>query len=940
MTKYTVSYGLIPPQSANINESHILPITKIIQSRENPDLVLTCGRDGTVIRHFQNNGEWQRLRMQTNSDWVSDMVELDSGRFVVVSHDFFVCLLTLNSKGNAWSSRMLGYHDDYVKKVVTLGKTESGDWRFATCGLDMKIKVWTLRDNGASDLVRTINNAQAEQTGSLYALVSVGSAGLPFDMVAGDNNGNLVLCSSETGEKYATISSAHSTNIKLLHSLDNGNRILSSSSDGMLKLWNVAKLHVNEGSDALIHSWKWPSPVWCIQGETSSQLLLGDSRGSITQLTIQGSRWDSPILKVVVASPQAETKGTLAMLDRGLEGLWYSFSGDSNLHVHNTNTGAIRTLEGGFALVKSCLLMNRRQVITQNTRGIIQRWDVISCELLDTFDPSEGDFDHLVETHNTREILPHWCSVSIKTGKVFVQFSPKFLTTEVYGSALEHYRIVNDINIEIDDRYNLGRIAVNSIFNEFISYVSGKDRTFRKDLIARKSSVPSSPYQGPHDPSQVDLTRPSMKDKRKLSLFTKLSMGNNRSSGTPTSMPSTPVASERSALPIEDSFALPPSVASPLESASSEKPFLSKRSASAGSLLTQKFKFLSTDGGALEPSLSNVEHSDAEAEAAHVEKTPPSSSEDKDAKLNSSFITSLDNSEVQDVQKTGNTEPGQANIERKKEHLADYVAELRDEYLKEFDLSSSSFKILGRKPPVSKITREEESPIIEIKAGVLILVNCWKEGSCGDTVSFSTYLPAPQYGDNAKSGNIHIFENLERNLPYWMAKALLKDEKGAKEYPKLTFILKPWQAPDTPQNSESSLNSQQSQTAAGQGQHHQHHHNHHHLPFHRNKHTDRGHDQTIKPLPSVPESHTKLHAASMIKVKKILNYVVDRFDTKTAEMKARTPPSEWLEILCKNQLLDNEMALSSVKTLYWKSQGDIILEYRRKLNRGTVLNET
>ncbi|SCU85486.1 LANO_0C04412g1_1 [Lachancea nothofagi CBS 11611] len=935
MNKYTVTYGLVPPQSTNIHESHILPVTKIVQSRSYSNLILTCGRDGTVIKHTEKGGVWQRLRMQTSSDWVSDIVELDHDRFIVVSHDFFVCLVTLNPENDTWTSRMIGYHDDYVKCVAALDKSGSDDWTFATCGLDMKVKIWRLLENGSSTLLHTVDNSQPEGTGSLYAMISIPVGDLPFDLVAGDNNGNLILISSESGGKNCLISSAHDTNIKQLHLMNDGSYIISTSADGVIKLWDTRKLHISGGSEALVHSWKWESPVWCIQGTVFNQFTVGDSRGVITRVSILDDAWDSPQLTTIVSPPQTTTKGILAMLDRGDDKLWYSYSGDSNLHTLDTKTGIVETLKGGYALLKSSLLTNRRQVITQNTESTIQKWDIVSCELLETFDAAMGNFDDMVSSHNTKEILPHWCSVSIKTGKLFVKLSPKFLSTEVYGSALEHYNVVNDIKIEIDERYNLGRIALNSLLNEFISYIIAKDKSFRKELVAKKSSVPGSPSQAPTDSSQSETIRPSFKDKRRLSLFTKLST-NNKQSPTLTSLPNTPLMLEGSSIPTDDSFALPPPATAPQDSDSAKSakpelpkaPLLAKRSASTGSLLAQKLKLLSTNTSSQASNSSDVGNQTSENKTAPVENVPQTSGEDLEG-LKWSTLNNHQNDEKKLIE--GNSEHdkdakvGSDSSEQKQKFLSDFLVKLRDEYIKEFD-ATTSFKILGRKPPSSKITREDKSPIIEIKAGVLLLVNCWKEGSSGDTVCFSTYLPAPQYDDTGRSDKTRdhqIFDSLESNLPYWTAQALFKDEKTAKDYPKLTFVLKPWQNPDLQHNPEPAHTSEESQT----------HHNHHHLSFHRHKHNDRNNERKPKPLPIVADAYTKLHAPSMIKVKKILNYVVDRFDTKTPEMKARTPITEWLEIMCKNQLLDNEMALSSVKTLYWKSQGDIILEYRRKANR-------
>ncbi|CUS22617.1 LAQU0S06e02102g1_1 [Lachancea quebecensis] len=934
MNKCTVAYGLIPPQSGNAHEAHILPITKIIKPKKSTDYFLTCGRDGAVIKHTIEHGTCQRLRMQVNSDWVSDIAEVGDDKFIVVSHDFFVCLLTLGPGEDTWSTKIIGYHDDYVKCVAVLGTTADKEIKFATCGLDMKLKVWLLRDNGTSNLLHSFDNAQPLDSGSLYALVAVDIKGSPFDLIAGDNNGNIILMSSDTGELVASIQAAHDTNIKLLHLMDEGRKMLSTSSDGILKLWDVQKLAKNSVESALIHTWKWASPVWCVEGAYLDNFFVGDSRGAITQVSMKNSAWDYPSLDSIVLPPEVSCGGVLAMQLIGDKKLWYSYSGDSNLSSVILDTRETETMEGGFALLRCSLLTNRRHVITQNTNDVVQRWDILSCELLDTFDASAGSFDEIVISSNPKEVLPHWCSVSIKTGKLFVTLSPKFLDTEIYGSALEQYKIVNNIEIEVENRYNLGRIAVNSLLNDFITYIIAKDKAFRKELVSKKSSNAGSPALRPTDLTLADPTKPSTKEKRRLSLFTKFG-SSEKQFGTPSSIPGTPVLAEEDGLSGEDHFILPPPATAPLEGDASKLTkldapragLLSKRSVSSGSLLTQKLKMFSYNNNVQGSSNSDADEPDPKSKPLRSASLPHTPVEESEG-MKWSFVSNhqTESHQITDGEKAVDDDAVPEGLEKKPEYLSDFLAELRKEYVKEYEMNASSFKLLGRKTPASKIKRENNSPVIEIATGVLLLVNCWKEGSCGDTVSYSTYLPAPQYApetDMNDEDKIQIFQNLERNLPYWMAKALFKDEKTNRDYPKVTFILRPWQDPDSPDHPDNAP------TAADQAQQS----HHHHLSFHRNKHIEHG----PKPLPTVPEAYTKLHAPSMIKVKKVLLYVVDRFETKTPEMKAKTPVQDWLELVCKGQVLDNELALSSVKTLYWKSQGDIILEYRRK---ATPVKET
>lgn len=967
VNKYTVTYGLNPPQEQSTHEMHILAITKILVP---PDAgyFLTCGRDGTVIKHCYDDitdSYQKRIRMQVHSDWVSDIIEVSRNRYVVVSNDFSLSLLTLHAENDAWESKIIGYHEDYVKCATLLPSRGAEDYeghegvvRFATSGLDKKVKVWSLSGCEAS-LLHTFDNAQPDETGSLYAMAAVQNHA--FDVVVGDNNGNLNMYSTSGEYSQLTIPRAHNTNVKAVKPVDGGRRLLTASSDGMIKLWDATCIEQKEA--AMLHSWKWPSSIWCIEAHSSNEFFIGDSRGQITKLTVQDDDRSAVQLCSVFKSTDKDHHGVLAMNLQGRK-LWFSLSSNSDLNLVDLRDATFKSIRGGFALLKCSLLTDRRHVITQNTMGHLQRWDIISCELLDYFDDCDSSFDEMVHKYNTKEVLPHWCSVSIKTGKLFVKFSPRFVDTEVYGSALDDYNIINKVELNIDQRYNLGKIVVNSILDEFIRYELDKDKEFRKELVAKKVSNPGTPPMLAHNPAYsvdniaLDGTKPISREKRRLSLFTKFSsssssaVNSNPGHLTPNSLPSTPTLVEHHAGPAEEHPLLPPPAEAPSTaplpalaystSGHQTPPPLEARSASSGSLLTRKLRIFSAanaTAGSVSDALPNTVHTDEETSLAHDNNDSSAPGTPKDVPDNFKWKFTSKNFSGSGVHHTGNGKSKPAEEvpathedkkHKKEEFMSDFIDEIREEYSRQISTNSSSFKLLGRRAPESAVTRDNNSPIIQIKSGCLLLVNCWREGSCGETVSFATYLPAPRYaaqGDDKQQqqqqqqqpedldNRLQIFSSLEKNLPYWIAKALFKDDSGKviKDYPKLNFVLTPWEDPRSAETR--AVDSPQ-----------QAHHSHHHLGFHRTK----TNDGILPPLPHIDDSKTKLNAPSMIKVKKILHYVVDRFESRIPEMKSRVDVADWLELLCKGQVLDNDMTLGTVRTLYWKSSGDIILEYRRK----------
>lgn len=975
MNELTISYGLLAPQARASQDLHILPITKILFPSGQKEYFLTCSRDGSVIKHKcdPSSEPMEGKRMQAHSDWVSDIIQVGHNTFITVSHDFSIVLLTLHDGLDSWETKIIGDHEDYIKCVVHI-PTNDDRFLFATGGLDRKVKVWSLEHNEAT-LLNEFDNAQTDDTGSVYAMAAVadnfeGS----FDLVVGDCNGDLIFYSCQNRTEFARINNAHHTNIKVLKILNDSTRLVSTCSDGFLSVWDLNQKHETPRKLA---SFNWGCPIWRIYGTYLSHLYVGDSKGKINRADL--SRNDKTTITQIYepeANHRDDTKqikegGILDIMVLSNEILVFSKSTDSNLYRLDLRSNNLVITKGGFALTKSSLLTNRRHVITENTKGEIQRWDILICELLDTFDSSEGTFDEVVTKYTSKEILSHWCTVSVKVGMLFIKLNSKILNTEVYGSSLEGYKVVNDVELNPDERYNLGKIVVNSLFNEFLTYEIQKDKSYRKNLVSRKKDNLFSHKDGMATQETVVCSADSKtKEKKRKSAFYRF--GSNTPStengASSLSAPNTPVFTGMSSnLPIDEQPLLPPPATSAGEKIFSDvseygNHTLMKssegRALSSGSLISRKLRLLRTYSssrtgtGTTTPAEAQAISSDVED--SYTEDENPSESVvwnqcDHTENYTSQQVLDTLHAKLNPTETSGiptNTDNNNSPKKRTENYMLDLISELHETYKLQYSANSSSLKLLTRKLPETKIIRDDSSPVIRVKNGVLLVLHCWRKGSCGGRVLFSTYLPASRNLDDENSSILlegeedadsneeeekwgkydladydygngmnrrQIFEQLEQNLPYWFAKVLLCDSINTKKQPKLNFVIMPWQDNEPPPTSP---------TAQPQAPHHR-------LKFGRSKSTDILSGSTE--LPKIADSNVKLIAPGMIKVKKIKVYIVDRFETKTPEMKAKMEPGEWLELLCKNQVLDNDMTLSTVRTLYWKSQGDIVFEYRRKV---------
>ncbi|KAL6450972.1 hypothetical protein SBY92_001221 [Candida maltosa Xu316] len=141
-----------------------------------------------------------------------------------------------------------------------------------------------------------------------------------------------------------------------------------------------------------------------------------------------------------------------------------------------------------------------------------------------------------------------------------------------------------------------------------------------------------------------------------------------------------------------------------------------------------------------------------------------------------------------------------------------------------------------------------------------------------------------QLNDIVAQPSPSLVQDLRFIIPKWMAFTLLFNKHPIKESPKLTFSLT-----EIPYDSLS--------------------------PDMKKRITKK----KFK-LPTV-EGGLKLTSHGMIRVVKIISYVLDKMDKKVKDE---------MVLECNGIELSNEMTLQYIKTMIWKSSGDIVLNYRRK----------
>ncbi|KAI9803378.1 MAG: hypothetical protein M1833_000896 [Piccolia ochrophora] len=89
-------------------------------------------------------------------------------------------------------------------------------------------------------------------------------------------------------------------------------------------------------------------------------------------------------------------------------------------------------------------------------------------------------------------------------------------------------------------------------------------------------------------------------------------------------------------------------------------------------------------------------------------------------------------------------------------------------------------------------------------------------------------------------------------------------------------------------------------------------------------------------LPSIAsaDGNARLNANRMLRARKILAYVAERMEAQPGQPPSSTmKPEDYLELYCQNQLLPPTITLSTLRAYVWKGGGDVMLYYK---SNGTV----
>lgn len=167
------------------------------------------------------------------------------------------------------------------------------------------------------------------------------------------------------------------------------------------------------------------------------------------------------------------------------------------------------------SIIAKRLFNNRRHMIVLYLNGDLKIWDIFACTEIRTFPYSSNsaelskdlinertkDMEDIFQKYQSPDTLNTWCEVDIKSGKLLVTLKEtNFNNVEIYYDELcnnyphlayDHSDNVeglknSNVKVNHDDRFQLSRILLNSLFHQYTLYEWEFDKQVREELKSYK----------------------------------------------------------------------------------------------------------------------------------------------------------------------------------------------------------------------------------------------------------------------------------------------------------------------------------------------------------------------------------------------------------------------------------------------------------------------
>ncbi|KAB8342929.1 hypothetical protein FH972_022526 [Carpinus fangiana] len=241
-TRQRISYVL---PLAGATSGHRLGVNGLAVDQDR-SILYTGGRDGVICAwdlqagtetatNFKSSPSTisqtiHRQHVQAHTHWINDLALVQNGDALVSASSDVSVKVWRPHASDIRPPQTVGLHSDYVKCLAS--PSGASPW-IAAAGLDRKISVWDL--NGAGQRLQIqVPDDDAKEKGSVYALAATDS------MLVSGGPENVVKVWDPRSAKRITHLVGHTDNIRDVLISEDGDTILSASSDQTIKVWSMA----------------------------------------------------------------------------------------------------------------------------------------------------------------------------------------------------------------------------------------------------------------------------------------------------------------------------------------------------------------------------------------------------------------------------------------------------------------------------------------------------------------------------------------------------------------------------------------------------------------------------------------------------------------------------------------------------------------------------
>lgn len=404
-------------------------------------------------------------------------------------------------------------HGDYITSIAVSASSKL----LASAGLRSELFIWDVEKLAAIGRVDGLS-------GSLYSLAADSRGGV---LAAGSTDGSIVLVDPRSGRCVALLK-GHTDVVKAVKISPNGDVCISGSADHTVKLWDIRQHRTLHTSAAHTDS------VWTLAVDPDFTTVLTGGRDRCVYQTHLATRVTELIVEeqapvqALAASPSFDwiwvgtTSSTVRRWKIDSDHLQHSTlpspSPPRGVLVGNGPSASHRaflaatmpasrsrmvfsrgdkpeaqqqepeyTLKGVSPITQAAALTDRRHVLTQDSDGRVQLWDVINGAVVRDLGKSTTLKEAEKELFDPAHNVAPWFSPDTRLGSLAGQMEPPgcFLA-EAYR------RDLGDPNAAADARVNMGERMLRALFKDWAGRRHAEPGSHHRSALGTTGNIPST----------------------------------------------------------------------------------------------------------------------------------------------------------------------------------------------------------------------------------------------------------------------------------------------------------------------------------------------------------------------------------------------------------------------------------------------------------------